>query len=290
MRAALETWPEHVSPGSLRDDLLRVRRRLRLGAEPIAALSPLAASLTDDVRTLQAVVALVTRTGGDASAMVVGLARAIEARAASASSARAAASGARLSGRLIAALPLGFLPLAPIADAPLLDPAGILLLVSGGGLCLAGMTWIGRLMPVPPEDDPAAFLADLVAAVVRGGVALASALDAVAEAGASGATEDLERCRRLVRLGLPWPRALRHCDHAGLRGLASVLETAHAFGLPVGANLEAWARQRRAEVERGFESATRRAGVLMMVPLATCVLPSFILLAVAPFLRGLASS
>jgi hypothetical protein len=51
-----------------------------------------------------------------------------------------------------------------------------------------------------------------------------------------------------------------------------------------------FAARRRAARSRDFDAAMRRAPVLMVVPLVICVLPSFLLLGVAPFLRGLSLS
>ena len=283
----METWHEHT-PGPLREDLLRVARRLSLGSGSCEAVRVLRSAIGHDARALEAILTVLIHVGGDGAAMVEGLARSVDARADAFDAARAAGSGARVSARLIAVLPLAFLPLAPMTRAPLMDPTGLLLVVLGGGLSLFGMAWIGRLLPRPPDgDDPAAALADLVAAVLGGGVDLRTCFDTLAPAVPRGDGIDLLGIRCLVTLGLPWPAALQRSDHAAMRDLGVILDRAQSLGLPVQASLRAWAASRRADIERDFEARTRRAGVLMMIPLATCVLPSFILLAVAPFLRGL---
>ena len=288
LRAALESWSEQALT-ALHGDLDRLRRRLALGADVPGAIESLRESFESDTHALATIVSVASRVGGDAAEMVDDLARAIEARAAALEASRAAASGAKLSGRLVAALPLVFLPVAPLARAPLVDATGLLLIFLGGGLAIAGMAWMDRLMPkLPDGDDGAASFADLVAAVMRGGVDLTTALATTAEHFGSLDTE-LTRARRLVRLGASWSEALETSDGDGLRAIGAVLERSRSLGVPAGTALRAWASRRRIRLEREFESATRRAGVLMMIPLATCVLPSFLLLAVAPFLRGLAS-
>ena len=290
VRTALEAWHEQVD-GPVTADLVRVGRRLRLGADAGHALDALRSSLAEDAQALEVILAVLARIGGDGAAMVEGLARAVDARASALSVARAAGSGARLSGRLIAALPLAFFPLTTLGRGPLFDPVGLFLIAVGAGLSAVGIMWIGRLLPRPPErDDPAASLADLVAAVMFSGVDLGACLDAISENASSTIGDRLLEARRLVRLGVTWPEALHRSEERALRDLGASLKRARSLGLPVGATLRAWARIRRSEIERGFETATRRAGVLMMIPLAVCVLPSFILLGVAPFLRGLSAA
>lgn len=287
LRSALEAWHQQA-PRPLAKDLAGVRRRLRLGVDLGRALDALRPSFGRDAEALEVVLGVLARTGGDGPAMVEGLARTIDARASALASARAAGSGAKLSGRLIAGLPLAFFPLTSLGRAPLMDPVGLVLIVLGGGLSVVGIMWIGRLVPSPGSgDDPAASLADLVAAVMVAGVDLSTCLDAVAGTFPAGATDHLGRAKRLTRLGLGWPDALGRSEEPSLRELGASLQRANRLGLPVAAALNGWARARREEIAREFETATRRAGVLMMIPLATCVLPSFILLGVAPFLRGL---
>ena len=245
--------------------------------------------MDEDAGALASLVQVLSTAGGNGPAMIDGLASVIDDRDAAVRSAGAAASGARLSGRLIAALPLAFLPLAPMTRAPLLDPVGLVVILLGGGLAVLGMIWIGRLVPRPPSgDDGAASLADLVAAVLDGGVDLHSALDVISDAAPADLASEVRRARRMARLGLTWADAFARSSHPPLRGLGMTLSRTQALGLPVAVALRGWARTRRMTLERDFERATRRAGVLMMVPLAVCVLPSFILLAVVPFLRGLA--
>jgi tight adherence protein B len=288
LRTALESWHDQV-PGPLHRDLVRLSRRLRLGGDAATAIEGLQPVYGSDAFALASLVRVLSRLGGNAPASIDGLASAIDERAAATRSARAAASGARISGRLIAALPLAFLPLAPLSRASLLDAINLLLLVLGGSLAVAGMTWIDRLVPRPPdEDDGAASLADLVAAVVDGGIGLHAALDAIATSVHTDIASDMQRARRRVRLGLTWTEALARSADASLQQLGTTLRRTQALGLPVADALRAWARARRKTLARDFEVATRRSGVLMMIPLAICVLPSFILLAVVPFLRGLA--
>jgi tight adherence protein C len=92
---------------------------------------------------------------------------------------------------------------------------------------------------------------------------------------------------RRVRLGAGWVDALARAEEPSLRGLGASLGHAEELGLPVADALERFAHRGRAEAARRFEESIRKAPVKMMMPLTLCVLPSFILLGVAPFLRSL---
>ncbi|MGH2730814.1 MAG: type II secretion system F family protein [Actinomycetota bacterium] len=282
-RQALRSWRDH-GPEVFRPALTRLARRLDLGDRIAPAVTELSHVMPEAV-TLASVLSVQAEVGGDGAAMVASLARSLEQRTAHTSSGAAASAGALLSGRMVAGLPLAFLPLTPLSAAPLLDPPGVMMLVLGAGLAAAGMRWINRLIPRPPAaDDPAAEVAEAAAAVLRGGVNLGCALAATA---AHHPDPLLGRTTRRVRLGCPWPAALRRSGEHGYATLGEVIERTDRLGLPPAVALEDFAALRRAERAQEFERAVRRAPVLMVVPLVLCVLPAFALLALGPFLRGL---
>jgi pilus assembly protein TadC len=158
--------------------------------------------------------------------------------------------------------------------------------VVGVALLLAGLGWIARLLPSEPGPDDAGVLAEFAAVAVEAGVPLARALEACATGTAELAAE-MTVCARRVRLGSTWPNALQLSTNPGLADLAAVVARGQELGTPVAAALRAFAADRRIVTETAFEAASRRAPVLMVLPLVLCVLPSFVLLALAPFLRGL---
>ena len=286
-RQALMAWHE-IAPRDVRPALRRLARRLELGEPLASSLATLRPAFGPDADALRVIVEVMVELGGRAAEAVETLAASVRRRAAFESMARASGSGAMLSGRLIAILPLAFIPLASLTHGPMFDAVGVALLIGGGGLAVAGMAWIARLAPVPPNaDDPAAALADLVRAALAGGADYFTVLTLVGRHAPSSTQTELRRAERLVRLGWSWSGALAETGGRGLAGLGAALGRAETLGLSVGSALESWARARRTEAAHEFEAATRRAAVLMMIPLATCVLPSFLLLAVAPFLRGL---
>lgn len=287
LRSALQAWPAEV-PEPERTAAERVSRRLRLGDSVAGAVLAARVALGADGDVLATFLALHARLGGDAPRSLEALALAIDRRRELLAQARGASAGARLSGRVVAGLPLLALPALPLSRAPLLDAVGVALTLAGLGLALGGLVWIERLVPRPPADDPLALIAMLLASALRAGLPLPVALWAVTERPPQHLKEEIRRVRRLVHLGAPWPVALESCHDEALHELGRVLHRAASAGTPAVAALEALAERRRGQLQAEFDETLRRAPVLMVVPLTLLVLPSFVLLGVAPFLRGLA--
>lgn len=289
IEAALDAWPESA-PDDLGLSLERFRRRVALGQDLGGALDRLEDDLGPDARLVKAVLVVHGRVGGDGARSLESVADQIQRRGERQAAARAASAGARLSARLVAGLPLALVPVMPFARALLLDASGLLLLLTGAGLALAGMRWMARLVPRPPEADGGALLGRLVASVARAGVEPGAALDAVGENAPGDLAASMARARRRVALGARWPDALIRSSSDSLRGLGGALQRSDELGVPVADALDAFAEGREIAQERRHETALRRAPVLMVVPLTICVLPAYVLLGVVPFLRGLASS
>jgi tight adherence protein B len=287
-RAALIAWGRDVK-GELGHITDAVGRRAGLGAPTAVSLRPLAEAMSrGGVSSLEAAFDLHAHYGGDLADLVRKVAERIERRGGADQEGRVAAAGASLSGRLVAALPVAFVPLAPAARAPLFDRLGIFVLVVGIGLALAGMRWIRRLVPSPAaQEDAVSVVAETAAAFLKGGGPIGPVLTAAAAAAPEELAGELARCHRLTQLGLPWASVLGTSEHEGLRALSGVLRRSAALGLPARAQLESFAAMRRERARRELEHGLRRAPVLMVIPLAVCVLPSFVLLAIVPFLRGL---
>jgi Flp pilus assembly protein TadB len=282
---SLDGWADHA-PESLKAPLERLRRRLRLGAPAEEALEILVPELGEEGPTVAALVTVHVRLGGDAAALLEEAATAADDRRAATESAAAAASGARLSGRMVASLPFALLLLSPASRAPLFDAPGLALIAVGLGLGGVGLWWMGRIVPSPEGlGDPCAALATLMAGVCEAGTSPGAALEVIAGCVGAPLGEDLDRARRLASLGATWPEALRRAD-AGLADLAAVIQRATISGAPVAAPLRSLAASRRLQAARDFEARLRRAPVVMVVPLTLCVLPSFAVLGLAPFLRG----
>ena len=286
VRAALMNWHEHA-PSDLREPLLSMAQRLRLGATNGAALSCLQPPFGSDVEALRAALDACSEAGGNTPRMLERIATIIESRAALAEAGRAAGSGALLSGRLVAGLPLAFVPLMRLARVPLFDGTGLALLTLGLVLAFCGLRWVSALVPLPSSEDGAAEVADVAAAVIEGGLTLQAALGIAVRQAPDTVAVPLRRGARLVALGLTWPEAFDRLDDDGLEELGAALRLSQRFGFPVLEALEACSTRRREEQARRFEVAMKRAPVLMVIPLVTCVLPSYLLLGLGPFLRTL---
>lgn len=284
VRQALASW-SHELPPELRAEPSLVGARLALGCSVIDALSALP---EDSARALTPVLALHLSAGGDVGAALDRLATELEQEAAFQQDARAASSGARLSARMVAALPLAFVPFSPASRA-LGDPAGLILLLLGVALAAIGLRWIGRLVPVPPAPEPAVELCTALATLLQAGLSLTQALSVIASHPPAGLEEPLARAAGQVRLGLSWSSSLA-ASGPGLDRVARVIERAQGAGLPVAGSLEHLADTLRTERALAFKSRMRRAPVLMVVPLTCCILPSYGLLAIGPFLRSVSLS
>jgi pilus assembly protein TadC len=190
---------------------------------------------------------------------------------------------------MVGGLPLVAIPLVPLGRAPLFDGPGMLLSILGLMLTTGGMVWMLRLVPRPPDgDEPVALFLDHVAASLRAGAPLASALEVACGVTSGELRELLARARRQAALGRTWPDALEAVGLGGSDGVGSALRRAERLGTPPAAALEAIAEGRRRAAMHDFERRVRRAPVLMVLPLVLCVLPAFGLLAIVPFLRGIA--
>jgi tight adherence protein B len=288
-RDALIVWHEDA-PDALRPSLQTMSRRLVLGESTSTAIEILSDSFGLDGRCLQALYGMFGKLGGDLARSVNELARAIESRKAALQNTFAAVAGMTLSGRIIAGIPLLCLPLLPASDISLMDPTALLMVTLGVVLAALGMRWMKNLTPRPPEvEDGVSAVARSAAVALRGGASLSAALEAITRHAPEDAGGDLERAHKLNLLGLAWADCLRRTGNPGLIGMSVTLDRAARKGLPAADGLEAFAAQRDAEIAGQLDRMIRRAPVLMAVPLVACILPSFLLLGVVPFLRGFAS-
>jgi Flp pilus assembly protein TadB len=243
----------------------------------------------DDAAIIGATLSFHSEAGGDIARSLDRLAMGLDDRHVSIAKGRIAGAAAKLSGRLVAGLPLAFVPLLPAAHASLFDGVGICLVVAGVGLAVAGMVWMGRLIPAAPaHDDAVAAVADRISILLDAGIPLGAALHSVMPDAPIELRSAAARTRRLYDLGLSWTAALGRSGDPALVQLGTAIDRGARNGLPLARTLDRFAAERRADIARAFEEAARKASVWVVVPLVLCVLPSFALLALAPFLRGLA--
>jgi Flp pilus assembly protein TadB len=210
--------------------------------------------------------------------------------------------GRRLVGRRLARLAVG----AAEASVPRVRNLRILVAVAAG-LAVAGV--IGRWWAVPvgvgagfgverflrhrvPADMRVARMravadlplcADLLAAALRAGAPVDRAAAAVAAALGGPLGERLERTARSLRLGAGPSEAWAHMsDVPGAdRLVAAAIRTSTSGGALAGA-LTRLADDLRADRSVTAEAASRRAAVLIVLPLGLCFLPAFLLAGLVP--------
>ena len=271
VRAALEQLPERLGT----DDaaVVAVGRRARLGGSIDSCLEPLGQMFGDALPGLRA---CLSGCGTDWARGVEEIAASITKRRAAERSAAISGAGATLSARIIAGLPLLMLP---VAVNQMRDPLVAASVGLGLLLGLAGYRWLKRATPAAPADDIDAIVADEVAASLRAGASLH-----VAFTRALRSRPEMRAVLRRVDLGSAWHEALS----PDLPVLASSLKDIERTGSPVVGSLCRMAQTMRSETNDRFATEVQRAPVKMVLPLVCCVLPSFVLVAIVPLLRGLA--
>lgn len=141
--------------------------------------------------------------------------------------------------------------------------------------------------PVADEADPALLL-DLVAVALAAGAPVPQALSAVGAAWPGAAGETMVRAARALTLGAPWDVAW-----AGARGAAGLLAGALRPAWLTGASpvpaLHAAADRARSRRRALTRAAAGRLGVQLVVPLALCYLPAFVLVGLVPVVVSLAA-
>ncbi|MFM8794965.1 MAG: type II secretion system F family protein [Acidimicrobiales bacterium] len=196
--------------------------------------------------------------------------------------AAAAVATATHSARVLTLLPHGILVLAAVVSgnvrSALVSPPALVMLAVGIAANRAGSGWIARIMrdPGEPRARTAERACVMVAAHIHAGGSVESALSV-----ASALHPAFGEVSRLLADGAPFAEALLPLDtvHPPLR---TVLLAARRDGRPVSTDLSALADDIRAGSVARTRAHIARMPVRATLPLVTCVLPSFVLLAVAP--------
>ena len=208
--------------------------------------------------------------------------RAERLRVQAAADASASIAAARHSARVLTHLPHVFLGLAAVLSdgvrSAVLSPLGCAVVACGVAVNRAGTAWISRITSGP--TDPGAELAERLCITVAthidaGGsvesaVAVASPLHPACIEAARLLTDGVAFADALLPLGAVCPR------------LRTVLLAARRDGRPVSGAVTALADDIRAEAAAGTRARIARMPVRATMPLVACVLPSFVLMAVAP--------
>ncbi|HTI25453.1 MAG TPA: type II secretion system F family protein [Kutzneria sp.] len=156
----------------------------------------------------------------------------------------------------------------------------------------AAFLWCRRTMrrgPPPPDPLRLAATWDLLAACLRAGLPVPTAIRAVATDAPPECAEVLCRTAELLALGSDpvqaWAPALAEPATAAL---ARSARRSARSGTALAEVADGLAQHIRAESADTAEARAQRAGVLIAGPLALCFLPAFLCLGVVPVLVGLA--
>lgn len=166
-------------------------------------------------------------------------------------------------------------------------PAGVV----AGALVAVTVWWFLRRARRPPKPDPMTVAAtwDLLAACLRAGLPVPTAITAVAEQLPPDVANALRSSADLLALGADpsraWSPAASCPDTAALaRGARRTAQSGTALADLV-TDLAATIRANAAD---RAEATAQRAGVLITMPLGLCFLPAFVCLGIAPIIAGLA--
>lgn len=151
---------------------------------------------------------------------------------------------------------------------------------------------IGRT-PGPMDTASRAALpltCDLIAAGVRSGAAVPTALAATARTAPAGLGDELSRVAALLSLGMSAGEAWSALARDPVLGSVAVVAARSAdSGIRLADALSRCARDHRAELHAASVARAERVGVMALLPLGLCFLPAFICLGVVPVVAGIAA-
>lgn len=247
------------------------------GHELAERIARVAADAPPEERTAWQAVAAAWRVATEAGAPLAPtlreLAGTLRALAQTARDIEVALAGPTATARVVIALPLVGLGLAALLGV---NALGVLLTTPSGWCCLIGgvvlivlaLRWISRMVRAASRLDPTPGLGlDLLAIALGGGAGAVRAETLVADA--------------LRDAGL----AAGSADDG-----AELLAFSRDAGVPAAALLRAEAGERRRTERAEAAARAARLETRLLAPLGLCVLPSFVLLGVAPVLLALLSS
>lgn len=209
-----------------------------------------------------------------------------------------------LAGPIATARLVAWLPAVALGFGALLgfDTIGVLLgsvsgwfcLIAGVALVMAGRRWTAALARAArPSREVAGLAFELVAMSLAGGGAVdrarTRALQALrtrsllqTDGGGAPPLEDAD--------GVSGSAADASPDDAVIARVDAVLDLSRHAGVPAAALLRSEAEEARLEATATAKREAARLGVRLMVPLAVCTLPAFMLLGVAPLLISVIGS
>jgi Flp pilus assembly protein TadB len=131
---------------------------------------------------------------------------------------------------------------------------------------------------------------DLVAAGLRAGASVPTALSSAADIASGHVRTELLRVAALLRLGTPAPDAWSGlADDAVLGPVAAAAARSADSGIRLADALTRSSAALRDDLLSAATARAERVGVLALVPLGLCFLPAFICLGVVPIIAGVAT-
>lgn len=207
-------------------------------------------------------------------------------RAACDAEVRVAVAQASMSAKFLTIVPVGALALLILLSGQfrriLASPSMALLVMVGVILNFAGRRWMTMLISRVQDHDGHSIspLIDHLCISLWAGHSLPSACERLLATGECG-----RAIHRDLRGGSPFdvslnPLAIHFGDEG--RHLADLLVMAHHDGQPIAATVERLATENRATRRRRIDVRTRELPGKLTAPLVLCILPSFMVLSVAP--------
>jgi tight adherence protein B len=207
-----------------------------------------------------------------------------------------ASAQAQLSTRILTALPLvvgGFTVLASGNGSLVLHSHLCLIAIACGvSLNLVGRR-ISRILVMRTLNSPSSFddfahVSDHISLALRSGSDLALAFRRAA-ATSPRCVETCTTCASLIQMGEPLHASLQplvtQFGSAAI-GLVDSICSAYADGAPVAATVERISQDAREQRRRANEVRIRQLPTRLTLPVVLCVLPSFLLLTVAPLMAS----
>jgi len=243
-------------------------------------------------RTAFGALLLAARTGAPHRSLAVG-ARILRQRRALHDEARLATAQVRASMQALTALPMIVLAILVCIDdgarSAVLRPLGIAITLVGIGANVLGWRWLRRMyVAAVAGDDVVPDVLDELSLHVAAGRSPARALLDVAETHTAAGTF-LQSVRDDVHRGALVSDVMRRRRSEldpQRTGWVDDIVDAEREGFPLARLLEHLAGAARDERRLGVQRRLRTLSVRVTLPLVTCVLPAFVLLAIVPMIAG----
>jgi len=200
-------------------------------------------------------------------------------------------------GRVSAAVLIGLVPLGAVLFATLMPSYAAVLLERGRGLLLLAVVlevvatiWLARIVRTAPAAADLASLLDAVVVGLDAGLSFEQSLRALIERKADvGRLRDARLLAADLSLGVGRDRAFAAFAARGgpEARVAAIVSAATRLGAPLAELLVLQADALREAERRRAEGRARRLPVLMMFPLAFCVLPALLIVFLGPPLLSL---